>query len=227
MGERLHHQIDLNCYKAASTLLLFCPETPLLFMGQEFAASSPFLFFTDHNSDLGKLITEGRRKEFQKFSAFSDPKIREKIPDPQAQTTFVNSHLKWTETTNLPHSAIFKMYKELLKLRNEHECMQHSNKLLFDAVAFSERTIILIRKAPIALSTLVAVIHMNGQDEELELDLGEDNDNDKSILFSTWDENFQTSKQERAPEIYLEEEIPKIRFRDAGALILQFRKKPQ
>ncbi len=53
-------------------------------MGQEWAASSPFLYFTDHDEDLGKIVTEGRRREFRHFLAFVDPAEREKIPDPQA-----------------------------------------------------------------------------------------------------------------------------------------------
>ena len=67
-GDRLHHQIDLDRYRAASMLLLFLPMTPMLFMGQEFVASSPFQYFTDHNPELGRLVTEGRRREFAGFA---------------------------------------------------------------------------------------------------------------------------------------------------------------
>src|SRR5207302_1405895 len=90
-GDRLNHTLDIERYKAASILLLFLPQTPLLFMGQEFAASTTFQFFTDHNPELGRLVTEGRRTEFKSFSAFSDPKTRERIPDPQAESTFLRS----------------------------------------------------------------------------------------------------------------------------------------
>ena len=76
LGERLHHQIDPAAYRAASVLLLMAPETPLLFMGQEWAASTPFLYFTDHHAELGRLVTEGRRDEFRHFAAFSDPLAR-------------------------------------------------------------------------------------------------------------------------------------------------------
>ncbi len=65
-------------------LLLLLPETPLLFMGQEWAATTPFLYFTDHNTDLGKNVTEGRRNEFSRFAQFSDPRTCESIPGPQA-----------------------------------------------------------------------------------------------------------------------------------------------
>jgi maltooligosyltrehalose trehalohydrolase len=97
MGERLNHQIAPNLYKTASALLLLIPEVPMIFQGQEWAASTPFQYFTDHNAELGKLVTEGRRKEFGKFKAFNDPAIREKIPDPQAESTFQNSKLKVIE----------------------------------------------------------------------------------------------------------------------------------
>ena len=57
----------------------------MLFMGQEWAASSPFLFFTDHEAALGELVIEGRRREFVRFSSFGDPAARERIPSPQAE----------------------------------------------------------------------------------------------------------------------------------------------
>ena len=64
LGERLNQVVDPGRYAAATALLLLAPETPALFMGQEFAASTPFLYFTDHEPGLGRLVTEGRRREF-------------------------------------------------------------------------------------------------------------------------------------------------------------------
>jgi maltooligosyltrehalose trehalohydrolase len=123
-GDRLHHTIDPAAYRAASALLLSCPETPLLFMGQEWAASSPFQFFTDHHEGLGKLVTAGRRREFQRFKAFSDPKTREAIPDPQALETFLNSRLKWEERNADPHAPMLRLYGELLRLRRTEPALQ-------------------------------------------------------------------------------------------------------
>ena len=71
-GERLHHQIDAASWRAASVVLLTAPMTPLIFMGQEWAASTPFLYFTDLDPWLGRSVTEGRRREFQDFPGF-DP----------------------------------------------------------------------------------------------------------------------------------------------------------
>ena len=75
-GERLNHSISPDAYRAASALLLTDPFTPMLFMGQEWGCSSPFLYFTDHHDQLGKGVTEGRRKEFAEFSDFQDPAKR-------------------------------------------------------------------------------------------------------------------------------------------------------
>ena len=106
LGERLHHQIELPAYRAASVLLLCAPATPLLFMGQEWAATTPFLYFTDHPEELGRLVTEGRRNEFRHFSGLLRPgSARERIPDPQAETTFAASRLDWSEADQEPHAS--------------------------------------------------------------------------------------------------------------------------
>jgi len=117
-GERLGHSISREAYLAASALLCLSPYTPLLFMGQEWGASTPFQFFTDHNEALGKLITAGRREEFKDFAAFENPATREKIPDPQSARTFENSKLIWDELRDEKKSATLELYKMCLTLRN-------------------------------------------------------------------------------------------------------------
>ena len=104
-GDRLHHQVGEAAWLAATTLLLMAPETPMLFMGQEWAASSPFLFFTDHEATLGELVVEGRRREFVRFSTFNDPEARERIPSPQAEWTWRSSVLDWEERTRAASRA--------------------------------------------------------------------------------------------------------------------------
>jgi maltooligosyltrehalose trehalohydrolase len=90
----------------------------MLFMGQEWACSSPFLFFADHNEELGKKITEGRRKEFASIPGFADPETRDQIPDPQKEETFQSSKLIWDELGKSEHSGTFQLYQECLRLRN-------------------------------------------------------------------------------------------------------------
>lgn len=125
-GDRLNHNVDLGRYAVASALLLLSPETPLLFMGQEFAASSPFLFFTDHKPELGRLVTKGRREEFKAFSAFSDPVARKRIPDPQAGSTFRRSKLELAERDR--HSGVYRLYHELMSLRRNDPVLARQNR---------------------------------------------------------------------------------------------------
>jgi len=82
LGTRLSAHVDAEAFCAAVAVLLFLPTTPLLFMGQEWMSTTPFLFFSDHEGDLGEAVRRGRRDEFKSFAAFADPSLREKIPDP-------------------------------------------------------------------------------------------------------------------------------------------------
>lgn len=88
MGERLIHLTGKAKLRAATALLLLGPQIPLLFMGEEEGSRSPFLFFTDFHDDLADAVREGRRREFARFAAFADPATRERIPDPNARSTF-------------------------------------------------------------------------------------------------------------------------------------------
>ena len=119
LGTRLNQLISASSFRAASALLCLVPYTPLIFMGQEWASSTPFLFFTDHEPALGHKVTEGRRDEFRGFTAFGDPAEREKIPDPQAEETFLRAKLDWNEVREERHAAVLRLYREFLHLRRE------------------------------------------------------------------------------------------------------------
>jgi len=116
-GDRLHQVISPQAYRAASALLLLSPYTAMLFMGQEWGCSSPFNYFTDHKPQLGHNVTEGRRKEFEQFSAFTDPESRQKIPDPQAEETFYKSKLAWQDLTNPENVRLLRLYQDLIRFR--------------------------------------------------------------------------------------------------------------
>lgn len=116
-GERLTTTAREDDVLAATLLLLLLPQTPMLFQGQEFLASTPFLYFTDHSEELGRLVTEGRRQEFAAFSAFRDATTRERIPDPQAESTFLASKLQWEEAETARGRAAIAYHRELLRLR--------------------------------------------------------------------------------------------------------------
>ncbi|NJM06543.1 malto-oligosyltrehalose trehalohydrolase [Candidatus Gracilibacteria bacterium] len=156
-GERLHHDIDLDAYRAASALLLLVPHTPLLWMGQEWAASTPFQFFTDHNPELGRLVTEGRRREFAAFTAFSG----ETVPDPQLEATFLRAKLRWQERDAEPHRSVLTLYRDLLKLRRTHPALRERSRDSFVASAIGDKVLLLQRHAP-ASEVLLLVINLGG-----------------------------------------------------------------
>ncbi len=131
-GDRLNFKIDLSVYRALSAWFLLSPATPLLFMGQEWAAGTPFCFFTDHPEDLGKKVTRGRRREFMQFKAFHDADARSRIPDPQAVQTFDKSRLDWLEPENEPHAGVLRLYQALLTLRKNEPCFAPDAQLDWD-----------------------------------------------------------------------------------------------
>ncbi len=114
-GNRLTDDIPLPVYRALSVILCVAQELPLLFMGQEWAASSPFQFFTDHNEELGPLVSQGRKEEFEGFPGFEEMDV----PDPQDPDTFRRSQLDWDEPRRAPHDGILALYRDLLALRPE------------------------------------------------------------------------------------------------------------
>lgn len=90
-GERLSTLARPSALKAATALVMLSPQIPLMFMGDEIGATQPFLFFTSHNEELAQAVRDGRRQEFVAFAAFADAEQREKIPDPNAVETFMQS----------------------------------------------------------------------------------------------------------------------------------------
>ncbi|MDB6120680.1 MAG: treZ [Verrucomicrobiaceae bacterium] len=127
-GERLEHRIHPVAIHAAAALLCLGPYTPMLFMGQEWRASTPFLFFTDHCPELGKLIIEGRRAEFRNFIAFRDPGMITMLPNPQAEDSFLASKLKWEEVGKPRHASTLELYTACLSLRNNHSVFRPSGR---------------------------------------------------------------------------------------------------
>ena len=117
LGERILQIADIRATKAAMEILLLAPSPPLLFMGEEFAAESPFLFFCNFQGDLAAAVTAGRRNEFARFARFNSPETREQIPDPNAESTFLRSKLDWKNLDKNSHAAWLKLYRELLAIR--------------------------------------------------------------------------------------------------------------
>ena len=145
LGERLHHAIPPEAWRAATVLLLTAPMIPLLFMGQEWAASTPFQFFTDVAPDLGQLVIAGRRREFAGLPEFSDPEAAERIPNPQAESTFLDSRLRWDERAAGDHRRSLALYRALLALRRQESALSGSGESAGAAFAPDDETLVVRR----------------------------------------------------------------------------------
>jgi maltooligosyltrehalose trehalohydrolase len=112
-GDRLSASLSPGLLKVGATLLFTAPFTPMLFMGEEWAASNPWQFFTSHpEPELAAAVRNGRRREFA-----SHGWAESEVPDPQDPATFERSKLDWSELTKPGHAEILDLYKRLIALR--------------------------------------------------------------------------------------------------------------
>jgi maltooligosyltrehalose trehalohydrolase len=137
-GDRLHHGVDLAWVRAATTLLLCAPFTPMLFMGQELAASTPFFYFTDLPADLGKQVGQARRAELEKLGAVD-------VPDPQDPKAFERSKIDWSEAERSPGRELLALHRALLALRSTEPAMRRRTRRDMDVERVGE-SLLLIRR---------------------------------------------------------------------------------
>ena len=134
MGDRISHIAGMERTKIAAALYLLSPFVPMLFQGEEWASSSPFLYFADHEDpELARAVSEGRKKEFAAFGW--NPAS---IPDPESQATFEASKLKWSEVNEPEHAEMLSWYRALIHLRRTTACLNNGSAGNV-RVAFDER----------------------------------------------------------------------------------------
>jgi maltooligosyltrehalose trehalohydrolase len=113
VGDRLGEIVGFHRAKVAAAVVLLSPFIPMIFQGEEWAASSPFQYFADHEDpEMARLVREGRKREFAPFGW-----ALESIPNPEARETFERSKLKWDETDHGEHAEMLEWYRELIRLR--------------------------------------------------------------------------------------------------------------
>lgn len=124
MGERLSQLVSFEALKLAAGAMLLAPNVPMLFMGEEYGESSPFLYFVSHgDADLIAAVREGRKKEFAAFAWQGEP------PDPQSMETFQQSKLRWELRNDGRHNTLLEFYRELIRLRRAvPSLVQHHKK---------------------------------------------------------------------------------------------------
>jgi len=132
-GDRLEQIVGMDAAKVAAGIVLTAPFVPLLFQGEEFAATTPFLYFADHDDpEMAKAVREGRRREFAAFG------FREQeIPDPEARATFERSRLNWAEADVGRHAEMQEWYRALIRLRRRSTAL-NDGELGHTSVRWSE-----------------------------------------------------------------------------------------
>jgi maltooligosyltrehalose trehalohydrolase len=164
-GDRLSMVVSTESYLAASLLLFFLPMVPLLFMGQEWAASTPFAYFTNHETELGRKISEGRRREFAGFVSEFESSSQALIPDPQSPSTFLDSRLDWNERVEGAHAEVVDFYRRALRLRRSDPVLRRASRDRLRAEAVDE--VLIVRRWHESDERILLV---NFRDEPVRLD---------------------------------------------------------
>ena len=120
MGDRVDEAAPEHGVHAATALYLLCPHVPMIWMGEEWGASATFPFFCDFGGELADAVRKGRREEFARFERFRDPAMRELIPDPNDEATFLSAKIDWQERGRGRHEERLELFRQLISLRREH-----------------------------------------------------------------------------------------------------------
>lgn len=140
-GSRCHELASPGCYRAMTAVLLLTPGTPLLFQGQEFAASARFQFFADHPPELARLVYDGRLEFLSQFPSIADPGIRSVLPDPADPATFERCKLDFSERVS--HDTSYALHRDLLRLRREDSVIGAQGRAAVDGAVLGPDSFVL------------------------------------------------------------------------------------
>jgi maltooligosyltrehalose trehalohydrolase len=141
LGARIHELTSPGRLRAMTALWLLSPQTPMFFQGQEFAASSPFMYFADFSGKDREAVAQGRLKFLSQFPSFATEEFRRAHPDPASRSTFERSKLRWADRRE--HEAQFALHKDLLALRREDPLFRRQRSDLIEAAALSADCLVL------------------------------------------------------------------------------------
>jgi maltooligosyltrehalose trehalohydrolase len=146
LGDRSHSEAGFGKAKLAAAMVLCAPYVPMIFQGEEWAASSPFLYFADHEDpELARAVSEGRRREH------ADEGLWDTIPDPESEEAFSRSKLRWDERSQPGHAAMLEWYRSLIQFRMAHLPLL-SERINESQVEFDEASNwLLLKRGPMRL----------------------------------------------------------------------------
>lgn len=134
-GRRVHELSTPARVRALTALLLLGPWAPMLFQGQEFRSSAPFLFFADHQGDLGRAVREGRRQFLAQFPSLAAPAVMDTVPDPNDPASFARSVLNHAERET--HAETWRLHRELIGLRRRDPAFSHGERFMVDGTVLT------------------------------------------------------------------------------------------
>jgi maltooligosyltrehalose trehalohydrolase len=140
-GLRSHALTSPGRFRALTALLLLGPGTPMLFQGQEFASSSPFLYFADQKPELAARVREGRAEFLAQFPSAAPPEVQARLPDPADPETFARCKLDWAERDR--HQAAVALHRDLLRLRREEPAFRSPRTGGVDGAVLADEAFVL------------------------------------------------------------------------------------
>ena len=140
-GWRAHRLSSLARYRTMMSLTMFMPGTPMLFQGQEFAASTPFLFFADHQPELASMVQTGRSEFLSQFPRLQDERMIAQFAPPHDPQTFLRCKLEFAERTS--HASEYLLTRDLLRLRRKYFALQGASPRAFDGAVIGPRAFLL------------------------------------------------------------------------------------
>ena len=172
-GDRLTETLDVDQLAAAALLTLAGPFTPMLFQGEEWGASSPFAFFTSHpEEELGRAVSEGRLREFERMDWDAGT-----VPDPQDPSTYERSKLDWSELESGRHAVLLEAYRQLVALRRSLPELTDPDMRRTSCQVDEEARWFLMQRGGVA-------VVVNVGDSEVSVDLGRQ-DHPRQVLWQS------------------------------------------
>jgi maltooligosyltrehalose trehalohydrolase len=141
LGLRVHLLTTPGRFRAMTALMLLAPGTPMLFQGEEFASSSPFVFFADHRPKLASAVSEGRADFFTQFRSMATAEMQQLIPDPENPDTFERCKLDFNEREC--HADVYALHCDLLRLRKEDAAFSSQRAGAFDGAVLGSEAFLL------------------------------------------------------------------------------------
>jgi maltooligosyltrehalose trehalohydrolase len=158
LGERLTHLVSFEALKLAAAALMLSPNIPMIFMGEEYAEDSPFLYFISHtDADLVEAVRQGRKREFAAFHAEGE------FLDPFSVDTFHQSQLKWEKRQEGKHKALLELYQHLIQLRRTLPALKTLDKQNLEASAVEEDKLLFLRRGSSG-SQIFCIMNFNDKD---------------------------------------------------------------